>query len=274
MDDDVLKNNASFPAKELPNGKKVFQINPYETDFLYQEIFVDQVYLRHGIELTKDSIVFDVGANIGLFSLFCLEQASQCQIYAFEPSPELAEIYQSNLAAFKNQVHFFEMGLGRTETTANFVYYPHYSIMSGFFTDQEKDTRLLSKGVAQQWLEENPDFETAPEPLIKMIAAQKLSAKKELTLPVKTISGILASSSLNHIDLLKIDAELSELEILQGIDVADWPKIRQLVVEVNDTEGSRLQTCEALLKKQGFSVVIEQEDPFVESQVYNVFGKK
>ena len=42
-------------------------------------------------------------------------------------------------------------------------------------------------------------------------------------------------------DLLKIDVERAEKEVLQGILPSDWPKIRQVAMEVHDVEGG-LQT--------------------------------
>ena len=53
----------------LPNGLEIVHLNRYETDYLYQEIFEDQCYLRHGIRLRDGATVVDIGANIGLFSL-------------------------------------------------------------------------------------------------------------------------------------------------------------------------------------------------------------
>jgi amino acid adenylation domain-containing protein len=61
---------AGKPRYRLPNGTAVAQLNKNETDYLYQEIFERQAYLRHGITLHDDDCIFDVGANIGLFTLF------------------------------------------------------------------------------------------------------------------------------------------------------------------------------------------------------------
>src|SRR6266498_2035572 len=43
-------------------------MNMAETRFLHDEIFVDEVYLRGGIVLREDAVVFDVGPNIGIMS--------------------------------------------------------------------------------------------------------------------------------------------------------------------------------------------------------------
>ncbi|HEU5376898.1 MAG TPA: amino acid adenylation domain-containing protein, partial [Ktedonobacteraceae bacterium] len=54
----------------LPDGLTVVCQNKSEVDFLYNEIFVDQSYLQAGITLEEHDCIFDVGANIGLFTLF------------------------------------------------------------------------------------------------------------------------------------------------------------------------------------------------------------
>ena len=71
----------------LPNGVEVAHLNGYETDYLYEEIFADRAYLKHGVRLDDGACVVDVGANIGLFTLFVQANCKDPIIYSFEPSP-------------------------------------------------------------------------------------------------------------------------------------------------------------------------------------------
>nr|AFB69908.1 OciA [uncultured bacterium] len=73
------------PRRVLPNGLEIVHLNAYETDYLYREIFEDECYLRHGITLSDRATVVDIGANIGLFSLFVMSRSPGAKIYAFEP---------------------------------------------------------------------------------------------------------------------------------------------------------------------------------------------
>jgi FkbM family methyltransferase len=52
-------------------------------DFILNQINTEKLYLPY---LTDHSVIFDIGANIGLFSLHCLDCAKV--IYAFEPTPQ------------------------------------------------------------------------------------------------------------------------------------------------------------------------------------------
>ena len=54
-----------------------------------------QAARAHGIELRT---IFDVGANIGEFSLHLARHAPQAQVFAFEPAPENLAAFEANLA--------------------------------------------------------------------------------------------------------------------------------------------------------------------------------
>src|SRR5206468_875486 len=81
---------------------------------------------------------------------------------------------------------------------------------------------------------------------------------ERISCEVTTISDVIREHAIERIDLLKIDVEKSEEDVLAGIRAADWPKIRQLVVEVYDSAG-RLDRLAALLRRQGYQLHIEQD---------------
>src|SRR5439155_465432 len=66
---------AGHARYELPNGMPIIHRNPSETGFVFREIFEEHSYLRHGVTLKPGDCVFDVGANIGLFTLFASQFA-------------------------------------------------------------------------------------------------------------------------------------------------------------------------------------------------------
>jgi amino acid adenylation domain-containing protein len=87
---------ASRPRYKLPNNLAVAQLNKNETDYMYREIFELQAYMKHGITLSDRACVFDVGANIGLFTLFVSQLCKNPTVHAFEPNPFVFEILQAN----------------------------------------------------------------------------------------------------------------------------------------------------------------------------------
>lgn len=58
----------------LPNGLPVTCVSTLDLEFLYDEIFISQIYLQHGVVLKAGEVVLDVGANIGLFSAFAAQR--------------------------------------------------------------------------------------------------------------------------------------------------------------------------------------------------------
>ena len=86
----------------------------------------------------------------------------------------------------------------------------------------------------------------------------------------RTLSTIIREAGLARIDLLKVDAERSEIAILRGIEDGDWAKIRQMVLEVHDQ--AELEVAVNMLKARGFQVAVEQESQFADSGVFNCFA--
>ena len=54
----------------LPNGLDISIVSSLDMPFLYEEIFEQRTYLQHGVTLHEGAVVLDIGANIGLFSIF------------------------------------------------------------------------------------------------------------------------------------------------------------------------------------------------------------
>ncbi len=72
--------SALIPETTLSNGLKIFYLNKEEVDFLYEEM---PLYFKHGIEVHEGDTIFDIGANIGLFTLFvCQLCNNNANIYA------------------------------------------------------------------------------------------------------------------------------------------------------------------------------------------------
>jgi amino acid adenylation domain-containing protein/FkbM family methyltransferase len=254
---------------ELPDGTVLAHRNRSETEFLYHEIFEEQEYFRHGIALRDGDCVFDVGANIGLFTLLA-GRAADVRIHAFEPIPPLFETLAVNAALHGLDVHLHECGLADEERAADFTYYPHVSLISGRHSDPAEEREVVRSfilGQAGQAGEADLSPEQVEELLDERLRAERVSCR------LRTVSGVIAEEGIGRIDLLKIDVEKSEMEVLAGVRDEDWPKIRQVVVEVHDEDG-RLERALALLRKHGFEAVAEQEPALAASGFHNVYARR
>ncbi|KAF6259530.1 S-adenosyl-L-methionine-dependent methyltransferase [Scenedesmus sp. NREL 46B-D3] len=88
-----------LPLHCLPSGLNVRHTStPAEVQFLYDEQYSDRCYLQHGVSLAPGATVVDVGANIGIFSMFAAEAAGPTGfVLSVEPAPLTAAALASNL---------------------------------------------------------------------------------------------------------------------------------------------------------------------------------
>ncbi len=255
---------------ELPNGMILLYLNRNEIDFMYREIFLDRSYLKHGITLGRGACVFDIGANIGLFSLFVHHVCQDAEVYAFEPIPTICELLRLNTSIHGANVKVFDCGIGGEESEAVFTYYPHVSILSGRFAEIEEEKEAVKTYIFHQEFPGDSQ-DTLSEGQMSELLQDRL-ASTTLNCQVKTISQIIRENGIERIDLLKINVEKSEADVLRGIDEGDWPRIRQLAVEVHDVSG-RVQVIVELLKNHGYEVMVDQEEVLGHTKFFHVYAK-
>ena len=239
---------------ELPNGMVIAHANRGETEFLYDEVFVKRDYLQHGVVVPEDACVFDVGANIGMFSLLVGSIAPSARVFAFEPMPAVFALLQANAELYGLRATLFDCGLAAEAGTASFTYFPHNSILSGTFANPEDETAAIRAMLAAD-LDGNG---TSPDLIDDLL--RERTASEPVVRPMRTLSDVIDEHGVERIDLLKIDVETSESDVLAGIEAADWPKIQQLVVEVHE-RSERLDRIVNLLRGHGFLVAAEEGNP-------------
>jgi amino acid adenylation domain-containing protein/FkbM family methyltransferase len=261
---------------QLPNGMAIVHQNKHETDYLYEEIFEKQIYLKHGLSLPEDACVFDVGANIGIFTLFVTQHFPRARIYAFEPIEPIYESLRLNTELYGTHVKTFPFGLSDEKKNDAFTFYPQYSMMSGLsaYADTVGDVEVVKEYMRNQEqdgvTEMSALLEHADSLLAERFGVQTYQSQ------LKTLSEVVRAEKVKRIDLLKIDVQRAELDVLRGIELSDWEKIRQVVMEVHDGKGTenegRLAEIIALLESQGFAAVAEQEDELRGTDRYNLYA--
>ncbi|WP_301128134.1 FkbM family methyltransferase [Streptomyces cacaoi] len=212
-----------------------------EIHFIYHEVFVEREYLKHGIRLPDSPRIVDVGANVGMFSLFVTRESPGAQILAFEPIPAIHQALLENLDNHGvKDVKAVRAALGkRPEERVTFTYYPALAGNSTRYPEQKK---LNERLVVEQFGHG---------------AVDRIMGSVEVEAEVHRLSDALRDWDPDApIDLLKIDVEGAELEVMQGLDTPDWQRVRQCVIEVQDLDG-RLDATLAILDAQGFTVTTE-----------------
>ncbi|UKO95748.1 non-ribosomal peptide synthetase [Nostoc sp. UHCC 0870] len=257
----------------LPNHLEIAHLNQYETEYLYQEIFVDRVYLRHGIVFNEDDCIIDVGANIGLFTLFAQQKSPKGTIYSFEPAPHAFDKLATNAKLYCQNTHLFNCGLGGERTEETFTFYPRSSVFSSFAADTEQDEKAIRSVIINMLQRDNSLDEESLERLADEFLKDRLE-RETYQAQLRTLSEIIEEYKIEKIDLLKLDAEKSELAILQGIKDNHWPLIKQIVMEVHDQEGSTLKRVLSLLEDKGFKFVVDEESLLHGSGLFNIYATR
>jgi iturin family lipopeptide synthetase A len=253
----------------LPDGSPVAHLNKNETDYIYNEIFVLQAYLRHGISVQDGDCIIDAGANIGLFTLFMSRLASDLRILSFEPNPAAYACLNANAIACGARVTCFPVGLSRDNTSAEMTFFEGLSLLSGFYADPATEREVVKHYVVNRHakaLGGERGMADMGELIDDRLRTTRVPAQ------LRTLSSVIAEERLDRIDLLKINVEKSEFDVLLGLAESDWPKIRQVVVEVDREQDLELVT--GLLASHGFDVIVEQDELLAQTELRYVYATR
>jgi FkbM family methyltransferase len=272
---------------ELPNHLKLEVLSETEAKVLYHEIFVMKAYSQSPIQLHDGDCVFDVGANIGLYSMFLSRSFRNIKIFAFEPIPEIFSILKANTQrADSSTIECLNLGLSNQPRTAQFQFERGFSIMTSMYPDQIRQCVRADASIDDWAIATLHDLKTISQiptwlssylkwllniSILRYLGLGSLgailwwlrrdlpSSPQLIDCQLTTVSEIIHQYQIESISLMKIDVEGSELDILLGIKEQDWSKIKQFTIEVHDID-RRVETITKMLTGNGYQVYINQED--------------
>lgn len=271
----VRTENGDTIAQVLPWGRlsgepgtgplaELAEVNSSETTFLHDEIFLAETYLQGGVVLREDSIVFDVGANIGMFTLFVAARCPSARVFAFEPVAEVFDRLRSNVERRELPARLFQYGLSDRDEDITFNFYPGISIMScrAEYAAFDNERDLLKRYVEYARESGPPGRETHLANVEELL--DKGFEWERRSCPLRRTSDAIDETGVARVDLLKIDVQRAELDVLLGIDDHHWPMIHQISMEVHDEDGfptaGRLPIVMDLLREHGFQVTATEPD--------------
>ena len=194
-------------------GLDLCVIDPHERDtrYIYDEIFVNQIYYHPEMRIAKHPVVMDVGANIGLYCVWAHRRYQPKAIYSYEASPLTFRYLEANVERLVDAETTKVLAFNRAVASASGKTLTlHQSpLVSGIST-------LLDKSKVR-WV-------------------QQLSASDELIthdVVTSTVSAEMAANKIPAVDILKIDVEGYFMEVLKGIAAEDFERIRNIVVEID-----------------------------------------
>ena len=159
------------------------------------------------------------------------------------------------------------LGLSRENTSAELTFFKGLSLLSGFYADAATEREVVKNYVLNQQDESLNDERSIAE--IGSLIDDRLQATT-VSAQLRTLSSVIAEEGIERIDLLKINVEKSELDVLLGLSPRDWPKIRQLVIEVDQQQN--LAPITSLLEREGFEVLVEQDPLLRKTELCYVYA--
>lgn len=182
------------------------------------EIFLNQDY---GI-IPDDSIVLDLGANIGVFSIYATTTARDVRVYAYEPFPEFCALLEENVRL--NQ---------REETVQAF----NCAVAS-------------EMGVRDLFVQSGEFFFPT---LVDTTGGER---QERVVVCSTTLAEIMKSHHLDHVDLLKMDCEGAEYEILYTAPSSYLERIAEIRMEYHNLDSSErnLEGLKRFFTRTGFTV--------------------
>ncbi|MCE3278815.1 MAG: methyltransferase [Bacteroidetes bacterium] len=171
----------------------------------------EKVSMKLWIELCKDSkVIFDVGANTGIYSLVAKTIQPSAAVYGFEPVERVFLKYQRNCHLNNFEVNCEKMALSNKNGEA-----------------------LI--------------YDTSSEHTYSVTVNKNFVSDTELAVQTKIVTKKLSSfiqeKKITGIDLIKIDVETHEPEVLEGMEEYLQTFQPTFLIEIlNDEIATRVQT--------------------------------
>ena len=181
-------------------------------------------------EKNNEKIVFwDIGANIGIYSIYAAKVHDSIEVISFEPSTNNLRILSRNifLNNLNEKVKIFQLPLND----------------KGISFDEFKESKF-DEGASHNCFGYDFDFE-----------GKKIDVQNNYKILGTSISYILDNNILEVPDYIKIDVDGIEHLILQGAGKYLLnKKIKNIQIEINENFKNQFQSVISLLSENGFKL--------------------
>lgn len=188
---------------------------------LFEEIWVDDCYTRGGFEIGPGDTIVDIGANVGVFTLWVASRSPEARVIAVEPSSRLCSALRKNLASSRaRNVTVIEAACGGRHGEAT-LYRRGSEVANSLYCRDAYGSRFT-------------------------VLAR---------VPVVTLDEVFDDCGVGSCALLKLDCEGAEYEILLGARRETLLKMSRISMEYHiGLNEHRAEELETLLGANGFEV--------------------
>lgn len=206
-----------FAILETRTNKKI-KVRTDTTDFMaLVNIWLLEDYKIKKFEIHSNDVIIDIGAHIGIFTIYASQFCNNGKIYSFEPVKENYDLLLNNIELNRlEQVKLFNLAVSNTNDDVT------------IYINDDKSAHSVFP-----------------------------SSKSSVNVKSITLQNIFEENNISHCNFLKLDCEGAEYEILCNLPTKYFKKIDKIVMECHfvDKKPELIDRLKQILAKQGFQVV-------------------
>jgi FkbM family methyltransferase len=179
-------------------------------------VWLIEEYAKKNFDIKSSDTVIDIGAHIGLFTLYASQNCKNGNIYSYEPVKENFNVLKENITInnLKN-VKIFNLAVSKSNSTIKL-----------FMNNDESGHSMFSK------------------------------SSENIIVNSTSLMKIFDENNIKKCNFLKLDCEGAEYEIIKNLPLEYFQKIDKLVIEYHmaDSHPEFLIELKEILLKQNFEI--------------------
>jgi FkbM family methyltransferase len=202
-----------------------------------------EIFLREDYGIVGDgAVILDLGANIGVFSIYAATTARNVTVYAYEPMAEFYRLMQENV----------------------------------LLNELNGTVKCFNAAVAGDAHRRDLYVEGADLFFPTLVPASPGGMTRKVSVACTTLADIIDSNGLEQVDLLKMDCEGAEYEILYNTPARYFDRIREIRMEYHNLSGKQHNSRDlaAFLNSMGYDAIIRSQAASATSVSGNLWARK
>jgi FkbM family methyltransferase len=179
-------------------------------------VWLIEEYKKSGFQINQNDVVIDIGAHIGLFTLYASQFCTKGSIFSFEPMKDNYQLLLENIKLNNlKQVKFFNLAVSNSNDPIKL-----------FINDDESGHSMFSQ------------------------------SSQNLTVNSISLKRIFDENQIEYCNFLKLDCEGAEYEIIKNLPLSYFEKIDKMIIEYHmaDSNPELLIELKKILTSQNFKI--------------------
>jgi FkbM family methyltransferase len=187
---------------QFRNGVRITADEHAALILLFNEVWLNRIYSPPGYEVNRGDVVVDLGANVGVFTLFAASRAAGVHVHACEPSPRCVEALRRNIEA---------------SNLGNVTVHPlAVAAEAGIVQLHMCEENWARNSITDTW-----------------------TSGQSVKVPAVSLDELIHQCGADRIDLLKVDIEGAEYDVLSDRNHPSLQRVRRIVCEYHNLDGVR-----------------------------------